>query len=177
MLIKFNEFSKLNIIKKYSRNKSLGAVFAERFTRTIRNLLKKPVFLKGNAEWLSELPSVFKQYNITMHHSLKRTPIDASIKSNEKEVYSNLQDNREKQKPVYNLGHLVRTVDNKRVFSKGDSTNWSYKLYTITQLIHNTIPSYRFYFLPERYNENFSRLTNLTLDENNQNMKKPNLIL
>ena len=86
MLIKFNEFSKLNIIKKYSRKKSLGAVFAERFTRTIRNLLKKPVFLKGNTEWLSELPSVFKQYNIKMHHSLKRTPIDASIKSSEKEV-------------------------------------------------------------------------------------------
>ena len=60
---------KLNIIEKYSRNKSLGAVFAERFTRTIRNLLKKPVVLKGNAEWLSALPSVFKQYNITIHHS------------------------------------------------------------------------------------------------------------
>ena len=84
---------------------------------------------------------------------------------------------REKQKPVYNLGHFVRKADNKRVFSKGDSTNWSYKLYTITELIHKTIPSYRFYFLPERYNENFLRLTNLTLDENNQNMKKPNFIL
>ena len=152
MLIKFNEFLKLNIIKNYSRNKSLGPVFAERFTRTIRNLLKKPVFLKGNAKWLSELPSVFKQYNITIHHSLKMISIDAS---NEKEVYSNLQDKREKQKPVYNLGHFVRTADNKRVFSKGDSTNWSYKLYTITELIHNTIPSYRFYFLAERCNDIF----------------------
>ena len=133
--------------------------------------------MKGNAEWLSELPSVIEQYNITIHHSLKMTPIDASIKSNEKEVFSNLQDKREKQKPVYNLGHFVRKADNKRVFSKGDSTNWSYKLYTITELIHKTIPSYRFYFLPERYNENFLRLTNLTLDENNQNMKKPNFIL
>ena len=155
MLIKFNEFLKLNIIKKYSRNKSLGAVFAERFTRTIRNLSKKPVFLKGNAKWLSELPSVFEQYNITIHHSLKITPIDASIKSIEKEVYSNLQDKREKQKPSYNLGHFVRTADNKRVFSKSDSTNWSYKLYTITELIHNTIPSYRFYFLAERCNDFF----------------------
>ena len=111
--------------------------------------------MKGNAEWLSELPSVFEQYNITIHHSLKMTPIDASIKSNEKEVYSNLQDKREKQKPVYNLGHFVRTADNKRVFSKSDSTNWSYKLYTITELIHKTIPSYRIYFLPERYNDIF----------------------
>ena len=111
--------------------------------------------MKGNAKWLSELPSVFKQYNITIHHSLKMISIDASIKSNEKEVYSNLQDEREKQKPVYNLGHFVRTADDKRDFSKSDSTNWSYKLYTITELIHNTIPSYRFYFLPERYNDIF----------------------
>ena len=69
--------------------------------------------MKGNAEWLSELPSVFEQYSITIHHSLKMIPIDASIKSNEKEVYSNLQDKREKQEPVYYLGHFVRKADNK----------------------------------------------------------------
>ena len=62
-------------------------------------------------------------------------PIDASKKVNEKEVFSNLKDNREVQKPKYKLGQLVRTADIKRVFSKGDSTNWSYKLYTITEII------------------------------------------
>ena len=35
-----------NNIKTYSRNTSLGAVFAERFISTIRNLPKKPVFEK-----------------------------------------------------------------------------------------------------------------------------------
>ena len=40
----FNEFLKLNNIKRYSRYTSHGAVFAERFNRTLRNLLKKPVF-------------------------------------------------------------------------------------------------------------------------------------
>ena len=59
------------------------------------------------------------------------TPIQASKKSNEKLVYSNLQDRRVKQQSEYKLGKLVRTADIKRVFSKGDSTNWSYKLYTI----------------------------------------------
>ena len=50
-------------------------------------------------------------------------PIDASKKSNEKVVYNNLKDDREKQKPKFELGQLVRTADIKRVFSKGDSTN------------------------------------------------------
>ena len=68
-----NDFLSNHYIKRYSRNTSPGAVFGERFNRTIGNLLMKPVFLKGNANWLSELPSVLKQYNNTIHHSTKMT--------------------------------------------------------------------------------------------------------
>ena len=124
----FHEFLNNHNIKRYSRNTALGAVFAERFNRTIRNLLKKPVFLKGNGDWLSELPSVTKQYNNIIHSSTKMTPIQASKKSNEKLVYSNLQDRRVRQQPKFKLGQLVRTADIKRVFGKRDSTNHSYKL-------------------------------------------------
>ena len=172
----FNEFLNNNKIKRYSRYTDKGAVFAERFNRTIRNLLKKPVFLAGNADWLSELPSVIKQYNNTIHHSIKMTPIQASKKSNQKLVYNNLKDDREVQKPKFKLGQFVRTADIKKVFSKGDSTNWSYKLYTITEVIHDTIPSYRIDYLPERYNENLLLPTKLSLEENNQVMKELNLI-
>ena len=52
----------------------------ERFNRTLRNLLKKPVFLKGNANWIDELQTVTKLYNNTIHHSTKITPIEASKK-------------------------------------------------------------------------------------------------
>ena len=99
-------------------------------------------------------------------------PIDASKKSKEKLVYSNLQDRRVKQQAKFNLGQLVRTADIKKVFSEGDSINYSYKLYTITETIHHTIPSYRINYLPERWNENLLLPTKLTLEENNENMKK-----
>ena len=82
------------------------------------------------------------------------TPNQASKKLNEKAVFDNLRDDRLKQRPKFKLGDLVRTADIKRVFSEGDSTNWSYKLYTITEVIYITIPSYRIEYLPERYNEN-----------------------
>ena len=172
----FNEFLNNNKIKRYSRYTDKRAVFAERFNKTIRYLLKKPVFEKGNADWLSELPSVIKQYNNTIHHSTKMTPNQASKKSNEKLVYNNLKDNRKIQKPKYKLGDLVRTADIKKVFSKGDSTNWSYKLYTITEIIHDSIPSYRIDYLPERYNQNLLLPTKLSLEQNNQIMKELNLI-
>ena len=167
---------KSKIIHHYSRYTDKGPSVCERVIRTIRNLLKKPVFEKGNADWLSELPSVVKKYNNTIHSSTKMTPIQASKKSNERKVYSNLKDKREIQKPKFKLGQLVRTADIKRVFSKGDSTNYSYKLYTITEVIHNTIPSYRIDYLPERYNENLLLSTKLTLDENDSVMKELNLI-
>ena len=142
----------------------------------MRNLLKKPVFEKGNADWISELSSVIRKYNNTNHHSIKMTPNQASKKSNEKAVFDNLRDDRQKQRPKFKLGDLVRTADIKKVFSKGDSTSWSYNLYTITEVIHDTIPSYRINYLRERYNENLLLPTKLTLDENNQVMKKLNLI-
>ena len=138
--------------------------------------MKKPVFEKGKADWVSELPSVIKQYNNKFHHSIKMKPIDASNKSNQKLVYNNLKDDRKARKPKFKLGDSVRTADFKKVFSEGDSTNWSYKLYTITEVIHNTIPSYRIDYLPERYNENLLRPTKLSLGENNQVMKELNLI-
>ena len=104
------------------------------------------------------------------------TPNQDSKKVNEKIVYSNLQDKRRKLNPKFKLGQLVRTSDIRRVFSRGDSTNWSYKLYTITEVIHDTIPSYRIDYLPERYNENLLLPNKLSLEENNQVMKKLNLI-
>ena len=171
----FQNFLKSKSIQHYSRYTDKGPSIAERVIRTVRNLLKKPIFLAGNADWLSELPSVVKKYNNTIHSSTKMTPIQASKKSNEKIIFDNLKDDRVKQNPKFKLGQLIRVADIKKVFGKGDSTNLSYKLY-ITEVIHDTIPSYRTDYLPERYNENLLLPTKLTLDENNQVMKKLNLI-
>ena len=125
-------FLKSKNIRHYSHFTDEGPSIAGRVIRTIRNLLKKPVFLARNADWLSELPSVIKQYNYTTHQSIKMKPINASKKSNQKLVYNNLKDDRDVRKPKFKLGQLVRTADIKKVFSKGDSTNYSYKIHTIT---------------------------------------------
>ena len=172
----FQNLLKSKNFRHYSRYTDKGPSIAERVIRTLRNLLKKPVFETAKADWLSELPSVVKKFNNTIHHSIKMTTVQASKKSNEKIVYNNLKDNRVKEKPEYRLGQLVRTSDIKRVFSKGDSTNYSYLLYTITEVIHDTIPSYRIDCLPETYNENLLLPTKLTLEENNQVMKELKLI-
>ena len=142
----------------------------------MRNLLKKPILLKGNADWLRELRFILETYNNTIQSSIKKTPNQACKKANEKEIYFNLQDGRDKQDSKFDLGPLVRTVDNKRVFINCDGTNWSYKLYTKTEIIYDTIASFRINYLPKRYNENLLGPTKLTLDESNQVKKELNLI-
>ena len=100
-----------------------GLSIAERVNRTIRNLSKTPVFEKGKTSRIGELTSVIKQYNNTIHSSIKMTPNQASRKPNEKLVFNNLKYNRENQKPKFKLEQLVRTADIKRFFNKGDSMN------------------------------------------------------
>ena len=168
----FQDFLNKNNIKLYSRNSSFGAVSAERFNRTIRDLPKKIVFEQGDANWIDVLPTITKQYNNRIHSSTKLTPIQASLKKNEGYVYQNLLDKLKKKKPKNEIGDLVRTADLKKTFSKGDMTNWSYKLYKISEFINDTIPSYKINNLPERYNESLLKKTDLTLTENHNVMKK-----
>ena len=125
----FQNFLNENNIKLYSRNTFLGAVFAERFNRTIRDLLRRPVFEKSDGNWIDVLPKITKQYNTRTHSSTKLTPIQASLKKNEGHVYKNLLDKRKKIKQKFQINDLVRTAVLKKTFSKGDTTNWSYKLY------------------------------------------------
>ena len=83
----FTYFSNRNNIKRYSRYSSLGAVFPERLNRTIRDLPKKAVFERGDTIWNVVLPTLRKQYNIRIQTSTKLTPIQASLKKNERYVY------------------------------------------------------------------------------------------
>ena len=135
----FQDFLNKNNIKLYSRNTHLGAVFAERFNRTIRDLLKKIVFEQSDAKWIDILPTITEQYNNRIHSSTKLSPKDASLKKNEGFVYKNLLDKRKKVKPKFQINDLVRTADLKKTFSQSDTTNWSYKLYKITEIVNDTI--------------------------------------
>ena len=45
----------------------------------------------------------------------------------------------------------------------------------ITEIIHETVPSYHIDFLPERYNQYILKKSKLTLSENDQVMSKLNL--
>ena len=106
-----------------------------------------------------------------MHHTKQMTPTEGSKNLNGKMGFSNLQ-NIKNHKPKIKLGDLYRNSDFRSVFIKGDNTNYCKEITTIKEVIYDTIPNYKKNNSPDRYNENLLRPTKLTLDQNNQVMKK-----
>ena len=89
----FQKFLNNNNIKHYSSTPYLGVVFAERFNRTIKDLLKRPVFERGNSVSIDVLSIITKQYIHRVHTSTKLTPTLASLKKM-KGFYRNLLNKR-----------------------------------------------------------------------------------
>ena len=61
-------------------------------------------------------------------------PIQASLQKTEDYVYNILIDKRKKLNTKFQVHDLVRVADLRQTFSKGDTTDWSYKLYKMTQI-------------------------------------------
>ena len=71
-------FPKVKKIQHESRFINKGPSVAETVIRTMRKLLRKPVFEKGNANLVCELPSVINKNRNKIHHSIKMTSNNAS---------------------------------------------------------------------------------------------------
>ena len=75
----FQNLLNSNKIEHYSINTDKGAVFAESFIKSMRNILKKLVFEKRDGNWTDVLPTITKQYNNRVHTSTKITTIQAGL--------------------------------------------------------------------------------------------------
>ena len=78
---------------------------------------------------------------------------------------------QQKVKLKYKIGDLVRTKDLKKTFSKSGTSNWSYKSYKITEIVKDTLPSWKIDNFLEIYNEAMLKKTKLTMKENKVLMK------
>ena len=125
----FADFLNKNNFEGYSRSNFLGDVFAECFNHTIRNLRKRPVFERGDGNWIDISLVITKQYNNKIPCAIKITPIQGSEQKKEGFVYKKLLDKGKKLTPNFQVPDLFRTADLKKTFPKRNTTNWSYKLF------------------------------------------------
>lgn len=128
-------------INLYSTFSDLKAVIIERFNRTLKEKMYKKFTEKGTYEWVSLLPSLVKQYNNSVHRTIKMKPKDVTqkhvktilellnkggtVKNNNNYYY------KKYVKPKFSVNDRVRISKFKRIFTKGYLPNWTNEVFTI----------------------------------------------
>jgi hypothetical protein len=85
-----------------------------------------------------------KIYNNTMHHTIKMTPMEASVKKNEETVKHNLYSTEAGfSTPKFNVGDKVRITVKKGIFEKGFTPRWTEEVFTISKVQYTDPPTYK----------------------------------
>ena len=88
----FTDMLQRTNIERYNRYTTSGLFFAEKFNHTIKDLLERVVFEKGNSNWLDFFSTIKKQYKFKIYSPTKLNPMQASLKKSGGYVYKNLLD-------------------------------------------------------------------------------------
>ena len=171
----FTNFLNNKHLKRYYTYTSKGNVFAKRFNRTIKNLLENPVFEKQKGNCVGVFPTNAKKCNITLHSTIKLTPVRVSLKTNKKEVLNNLKEKNVQQASKFKVCDLVRTADFMKTFPKGDTIKWFSELYTETEVGKDTLPIYHKHRLLESIFEASLSKTTLKLKKNKKTLRQKNI--
>ena len=132
----FLDFLNQNEIQIYSTHSDLNAVFAERFNRTLLDLIKKPMYIEGKACWLNHIDAAMEKYNNRVHGTTKMTPFEMVTNTNK---IINIKINKNEKIPKFQVGDYVRVPDKRNLYRKGYTTNWNRELFKIHK-INNTNP-------------------------------------
>ena len=125
--------------KIYSTYSDLKAVFIERFNRTLLHIINKPMFIKGDGNWVNILNDAVLTYNNNIHSTINMTPVDAS-KNPDKVKYTF---NFKNIKPKFKVGDYVRNADKRNIFSKGYTSNWNRELFKVNEVLKTQPPTYK----------------------------------
>ena len=101
----------------YSTHNEGRSVVAERFIKTLKNKIYKHMTIISKNVYFNILDGIVKDYNNTIHSSIKIKPKD-------------VEENK--------IGDHVRISKNKNIFSKGYASNWSKEVFVVHK-IQNTV--------------------------------------
>jgi len=129
-------YCKKHNINMYHTYTGLKSVFAERFNRTLRDLMFEYLNSYDTKNYLDELPKLVDKYNNTFHKSIKETPYNVYVKGKLPKQKIYLQDEEAK----FKIGDYVRKVVVKKLFEKGYTAKWSEDIYIIDNIDDDQVP-------------------------------------
>ena len=126
-------------IHHFATNSRHKASVAERFNRSLKDLMYKHFTATNSYRWIDVLPQLLETYNGRYHRSIGRSPDDVNA-NNEDEVYRHLYNKRPKPGIKYAVGDYVRISKTKHVFEKGYLPNYTEEVFKIVKVISNHTP-------------------------------------
>jgi len=124
----------------YSTENLEKSCVVERWNRTMKERMFKYFTAHNTRMYISILDDLVKGYNNSKHRTIGMTPVEASLKSNERRVYANL--NKDKcvmKKPKFKVGDKVRIPVKKGHFEKGYTPRWTEEVFTVSD-VQQTCP-------------------------------------
>ena len=90
-------------------------MFIERFNRTLLHIINKPMFIKGDVNWVNILNDAGITYNNNTHSTTNMTPLDASNNPDKVKYIFSFKN----IKPKFKVGDYDRNAEQRNIFSKG----------------------------------------------------------
>lgn len=132
----FTAYLKKKGIKQILLRVEQKAPLSERFIRTIKEKMVKYMTYQNTKRYLEVLPDIVRAYNNTVHHTIKKKPIDVNTE-NENEVketlYGHLRDSTPRR-PKFNIGDLVRQVKKLKALEKGTNQTTTDEVFEVVRI-------------------------------------------
>lgn len=133
-LAKFMSENKVNHFFTY--NETIKANYAERFIRSLRNLISRYLIENHTYDYLSVLDQLVESYNSRPHRSLANSTPNSVNKGNEAYFrtlfYGIKKPQKHKNKKFsYKVGDKVRISSSKKIFSKDIDLKWTEEVFLI----------------------------------------------
>lgn len=135
-------------VHRYSTFGKDKSCVAERFIRTLMEVLMLFFDTHRHTEFLDVLQPAIDRYNSTPHRSIGCTPAEARLPAFYQTVFDSLyfpstrKGKKARQLPRFTVGDRVRIPVTKSLFSKGYQRNWSLDVYTIRTVKRTVPPTY-----------------------------------
>ena len=117
--------------KLYSTYSDLKALFIERFNRTLLHIIKKPMFINVDGNWVNILNDAVITYNNNIHSTINMTPVDASNNPDKVKYTFSFKN----IKPKLKDGEYVRNAYKRNIFSKSYTSNWNRELFKVNEVL------------------------------------------
>ena len=139
------ELLKDNNIKLYSTENEEKSSVVERWIGTMKQSMYRYFTAYETTKYYDILDKLVKNYNNTVHSSIKMKPVEASKLKNKFTVYKNLYPEKEKiiKKPKLKVGDRVRITKKKGKFEKGYTTRWTREIFVIVQVFKTNPVTYK----------------------------------